>query len=107
MIAINDAGDKEYGGLVILKHQTELVDFYTLYGHLSVKSATKNKVGDLLKKGCKIGNLGNYSENGNWAPHLHFQVLLSLLDFTSRLSWCCLFFRNGRLEKHLSRTQVC
>ena len=81
VIAINDAGDKEYGGLVILKHQTELVDFYTLYGHLSVKSATKNKVGDLLKKGSKIGNLGNYSENGNWAPHLHFQVLLSLLDF--------------------------
>jgi 4-aminobutyrate aminotransferase-like enzyme/Ser/Thr protein kinase RdoA (MazF antagonist) len=81
IIAINDAGDKEYGGLVILKHQTEAFTFYTLYGHLSVESATKNKVGDLLEKGSKIGNLGNYPENGNWAPHLHFQVMLSLLDF--------------------------
>ena len=25
--------------------------------------------------------LGNYFENGNWEPHLHFQVLLSLLNF--------------------------
>ncbi len=81
IIAINDAGDKEYGGLVILKHQTETVTFYTLYGHLSVESATKNKVGDILKKGSKIGALGNYPENGNWPPHLHFQVILSLLDY--------------------------
>ncbi len=81
IIAINDAGDKEYGGLVILKHQTETLTFYTLYGHLSVESAIKNKVGDILEKGTKIGELGNYPENGNWAPHLHFQVLLSLLDY--------------------------
>ena len=80
-LAVNDAGDKEYGGLVILKHHPEGFTFYTLYGHLSVESATKNKVGDLLKKGSKIGNIGDYPENGNWAPHLHFQVMLSLLDF--------------------------
>ena len=81
MIAINDAGDKEYGGLIILKHQTQAFTFYTLYGHLSVSSATKNKVGDILKKGSRIGELGDYPENGNWPPHLHFQVLLSLLDY--------------------------
>ena len=79
--AVNDAGDKEYGGLVILKHQTKAFKFYTIYGHLSVKSATKNKVGDIIKKGAKIGELGNYPENGNWSPHLHFQVMLSLLDY--------------------------
>jgi len=81
IIAVNDAGDKEYGGLVILKHQIKAIPFYTLYGHLSVKSATKNKVGDVIKKGAKIGELGNYPENGNWSPHLHFQVMLSLLDY--------------------------
>jgi len=81
IVAINDFGDKEYGGLVVLKHQTETVTFYTLYGHLSVKSATKNKAGDIIKKGAKIGKLGNYPENGNWVPHLHFQVLLSLLNY--------------------------
>ena len=83
VIAFNDAGDKAYGGLVVLKHHTKNFDFYTLYGHLSVQSATKNKVGDLIKKGDLIANLGNYSENGNWPPHLHFQVMLSLLDYTN------------------------
>ncbi|WP_323027802.1 aminotransferase class III-fold pyridoxal phosphate-dependent enzyme [Gelidibacter japonicus] len=81
VIAVNDAGDKEYGGLVILKHQADDFEFYTLYGHLSVESATKNKVGDTIKKDEKIGALGASQENGNWVPHLHFQLMLSLLDY--------------------------
>ena len=81
VIAVNDSGDKEYGGLVVLKHKVEDLEFYTLYGHNTVKSATKHKVGDLILKGAKIAELGNYPENGNWAPHLHFQVLLSLFDY--------------------------
>ncbi|MFT4698649.1 MAG: 4-aminobutyrate aminotransferase-like enzyme/Ser/Thr protein kinase RdoA (MazF antagonist) [Flavobacteriaceae bacterium] len=81
LIAVNDEGDKEYGGLVVLQHTTEAFNFYTLYGHLSIESATKNKVGDTIKKGSLIGRLGNYPENGNWAPHLHFQVMLSMLDY--------------------------
>ncbi|MEO5790279.1 aminotransferase class III-fold pyridoxal phosphate-dependent enzyme, partial [Gelidibacter sp.] len=81
VLAINDAGNKEYGGLVILKHTAENLEFYTLYGHLSVASATKHNVGDFIKKGEKVGELGSSNENGNWAPHLHFQVLLSLLNY--------------------------
>ncbi|PHR72849.1 MAG: peptidase M23 [Lutibacter sp.] len=83
VIAVNDEGDKEYGGLVVLKHRVEGFEFYTLYGHLSITSATKHKTGDLIKKGAKIAELGSPSENGNWASHLHFQVLLSLFDYTS------------------------
>ncbi len=82
VIAANDAGNKEYGGLVVLKHTNPTVEFYTLYGHLTVKSATQYKVGDCIKKGEKIAELGDVSENGNWAPHLHFQILLSLFDYT-------------------------
>ena len=81
VIAVDDAGDKEYGGLVVLKHKTESFDFYTLYGHNTVESATKHKVGDIILKGDKITELANYPENGNWAPHLHFQVMLSLFDY--------------------------
>ncbi|MCJ7465304.1 MAG: aminotransferase class III-fold pyridoxal phosphate-dependent enzyme, partial [Maribacter sp.] len=82
LIAVNDAGDKEYGGLVVLKHQGPDFIFYTLYGHLSVASVLDKKVGDVIKNGECIGHLGNYPENGNWAPHLHFQVMLSLLGYT-------------------------
>ncbi len=81
VFAVNDAGDKEYGGLIVLKHKIENFEFYTLYGHLTVESVAHKKAGDQIKKGALLALLGNYPENGNWAPHLHFQVLLSLLDF--------------------------
>lgn len=81
MVAVDDVGDKEYGGLLILKHQAEDVEFYTLYGHNTPESILKYKVGDRVEKGGQISILGNYPENGNWAPHLHFQVMLSLLDY--------------------------
>ena len=83
VVAINDAGDREYGGLVILKHRVEDFEFYSLYGHLSVKSATALQVGKFLNAGDLIGVLGNYPENGNWPPHLHFEIMLSMLDFES------------------------
>ncbi len=81
VIAVNDAGDKEYGGLIVLKHKIDDFEFYTLYGHLTVASATKYAVGDVINEGDRIAILGNHSENGNWAPHLHFQLILSLLDY--------------------------
>jgi len=79
--AVDDHGNKEYGGLVILKHKENGIEFYTLYGHLTVDSATSHNIGDKICKGDKIAELGNYPENGNWAPHLHFQIMLSILDY--------------------------
>lgn len=79
--AVDDTGDKKYGGLVILKHTVEELEFYTLYGHNTVESVLQHKVGDIINKGDKIAKLGNYPENGNWASHLHFQIMLSMLDY--------------------------
>ena len=73
---------KQYGGLVILKHNEDGLVFYTLYGHLCKASVTAKRVGDVLKKGDRIGALGNPLENGQWAPHLHFQIMLSMLENT-------------------------
>ncbi len=81
--SVNDAGDKEYGGLIILKHETETFDFFTLYGHLSLVSIEANAVGQTVQKGELIGYLGNLQENGSWAPHLHFQVMLSMLGYAT------------------------
>ncbi len=81
--SVNDAGDKEYGGLIILKHKTETFDFFTLYGHLSVASIQKKEVGQCIKKGENIGYLGHPEENGNWSPHLHFQLMLSMLGYST------------------------
>ncbi len=81
--AVNDAGDKEYGGLIILKHHIDNLEFFTLYGHLSIDSLGNKEVGQQLKKGDCIGFIGTYPENGNWSPHLHFQVMLSSLDYVN------------------------
>jgi 4-aminobutyrate aminotransferase-like enzyme/Ser/Thr protein kinase RdoA (MazF antagonist) len=79
--AVNDAGDKEYGGLIILKHREGALGFYSLHGHLSLESVLKHRAGDRIRKGEQVGFIGVPPENGNWAPHLHFQVMLSLLNY--------------------------
>lgn len=79
--AVNDQGDKEYGGLIILKHAVADFEFFSLYGHLSIASIEHYNVGAQINKGDCIGYLGNYPENGNWPPHLHFQIMLSLLEY--------------------------
>ncbi|WP_288956441.1 aminotransferase class III-fold pyridoxal phosphate-dependent enzyme [uncultured Polaribacter sp.] len=81
VIAVNDEGDKEYGGLIVLKHELKELTFYTLYGHNTIESVQQHAIGDLIKKGEQVTVLANYPENGNWAPHLHFQVMLSLLEY--------------------------
>ncbi|NNF82012.1 MAG: aminotransferase class III-fold pyridoxal phosphate-dependent enzyme [Flavobacteriaceae bacterium] len=87
--ATNDEGEKEYGGLVILKHHENSIEFFTLHGHLTINSATSHSVGDQLKKGDKIGELGPFPENGNWVPHLHFQIILSLLNYKNDFPGVC------------------
>lgn len=72
---------KEYGGLVILRHQFEGKPFFTLYGHLSHRTVLSLREGDFLLGGNRIGELGPKEENGWWVPHLHFQFMLGMLDY--------------------------
>ncbi|MBQ0768471.1 MAG: peptidoglycan DD-metalloendopeptidase family protein [Bizionia sp.] len=70
----------DYGPTIILKHRINTVTFYTLYGHLSRESLVSLKVGDRVKAGDCIAVLGDAAVNGNYAPHLHFQVILDLQE---------------------------
>jgi murein DD-endopeptidase MepM/ murein hydrolase activator NlpD len=54
--------------------------FYTLYGHLSLESIVSLKVGDFFEKGTTIATLGDSSVNGDYAPHLHFQIIKNIED---------------------------
>jgi 4-aminobutyrate aminotransferase-like enzyme/Ser/Thr protein kinase RdoA (MazF antagonist) len=70
----------DYGPVIILQHRTNAGDtFYTLYGHLSLNSLTRLKIGQVIKKGQIIGKIGGTDVNGGWTPHLHFQIILDLL----------------------------
>jgi peptidoglycan LD-endopeptidase LytH len=71
----DNEGFGNYGPTIILKHSFGDVEFYTLYGHLSRKSLKDLKEGQSIRKGEKIAELGPYPENGDWPPHLHFQII--------------------------------
>ena len=74
----DNRGFGNYGPTVILAHTLEGQRFYTLYGHLSRSSLKFFTVGQTVKKGEKIAEIGPYPENGDWPPHLHFQVMTDL-----------------------------
>lgn len=74
----NNLGD--YGPTIILEHQLENYVFYTLYGHLSLKSITSVKTGQFFAKGQQLGTLGDSSVNGDYAPHLHFQIIKDIKE---------------------------
>ncbi len=52
--------------------------FYTLYGHLSVTSIRDLEVGQRVKQHSVIGQLGTAEVNGDYPPHLHFQVIFDI-----------------------------
>lgn len=64
-----------YGPTIILEHQENDFKFYTLYGHLSLESIQNLKIGQTFKKGEILAQLGNAEVNGDYAPHLHFQII--------------------------------
>ncbi|MEC5165657.1 murein DD-endopeptidase MepM/ murein hydrolase activator NlpD [Flavobacterium sp. PL11] len=71
----NNLGVGDYGPTIILEHRIQDHIFYTLYGHLSLESIAAIKVGTAVKKAEQIASLGDASVNGDYSPHLHFQII--------------------------------
>ncbi len=67
--------DSDYGATIILQHQLDTVLFHTLYGHLSLKDLVPLQQGKYISRGEVVGHFGGPAENGNWPPHLHFQII--------------------------------
>ncbi len=85
----NNTSLGDYGPTIILEHEIENVKFYTLYGHLSEESLVNLFVGKQFSKGEKLATLGNYSINGDYAPHLHFQIIENIGNYFGDYSGVC------------------
>lgn len=70
----NHDQEGNYGPTIVLKHRWQNKPLYALYGHLSEASLQQKKEGDRITAGDRVGFLGDESENGNWPPHLHYQL---------------------------------
>lgn len=75
-----NTGKGNYGPTIIVEHEVNDEKFYTLYGHLSMESIEDIEIGDKVVRGKKIATLGSPAENGDYAPHLHFQIIRDLGD---------------------------
>ena len=74
----NNTALGDYGPTIIIQHELEGIIFHTLYGHLGEESLKGKLVGDTVAQGEQIGNLGLPPINGDYAPHLHFQIILDM-----------------------------
>jgi len=86
----NNTAPLDYGPLVILQHETgDDHVFFTLYGHLSLDTLNRLKVGQRLTRGETFAHIGTAQENGGWPPHVHFQIILDLLDLGADFPGVC------------------
>ena len=78
-----NADPLDYGHTLIVEHAADGLPFFTLYGHLAATLPTLLRPGAHITAGQHIADLGDWPENGGWAPHVHFQIMTDMLDQTA------------------------
>ena len=92
----NNYGD--YGVTIILQHQLKTINFYTLYGHLSIKDIAQLRTGQFISRGENFAHFGPPEENGNWPAHLHFQLITDLGNYEGDYPGVC---KLSEVEKYI------
>ena len=77
----------DYGGTVLIAH--EHGGLVSLYGHLAPRSLAGLRAGQAVQAGQTIGALGTAEENVGWPPHLHFQLIRDVGDYTGDFPGVC------------------
>ncbi len=77
----DNAARLDYGPAIVLEHDPDgAPPFFTLYGHLSADSLAGLPPGTPVAKGQRIASIGAPPGNGDWPPHVHFQIIADMLD---------------------------
>jgi murein DD-endopeptidase MepM/ murein hydrolase activator NlpD len=71
----------DYGPVIILRHRLDDFEFHTLYGHLSEDSLDGLVDGGSFAAGERLAEIGPRPVNGNWPPHLHFQLIRDMQGY--------------------------
>lgn len=85
----DNVGFGDYGPTIILEHDAAGEKLYSLYGHLSRASLAGKAEGQLVRAGDKIAEVGPFPENGDWPPHLHFQLMRDMLGRRGDFAGVC------------------
>ena len=95
----NNYGD--YGATIILQHQLATSNFFCLYGHLALKDINSLRRGQFISRGEPFAHFGSPEENGNWPPHLHFQLILDMGNYEGDYPGVC---KMSEAEKYLENS---
>ncbi len=78
----DNAARLDYGPTVVLRHTVDAgrLTFHTLYGHLDRDALAWLRPGQPIASGSEVGRIGDMDVNGGWPPHLHFQIVIDLLE---------------------------
>jgi murein DD-endopeptidase MepM/ murein hydrolase activator NlpD len=95
----NNIGD--YGPTIILQHDLNGLKLYSLYGHLSRKSLEGLSVDMPVTKNQQIAALGSANENGQWPPHLHFQLMFDMEGKQGDYPGVCKFSEKETWRKNI------
>lgn len=79
----------DYGPTLIFEHEVDGAPFYSLYGHLSVDSLRGKQPGQHFEAGTHIAAVGAPPRNGDWPPHVHFQLMLDMLGMQGDFPAVC------------------
>jgi len=100
----NNLGD--YGPTIILEHELNGQKLHSLYGHLSRKSLEWLSVGMPVEAGQQIATLGHTGENGNWPPHLHFQLIFDMEGKQGDYPGVCSLDEKEKYRKNIPDPQL-
>lgn len=81
----DNARPQDYGPTIVIDHG----DIFALYGHLSRESLDGLFVGKVFKAGDRLGWLGAAHVNGDWPPHLHFQLIRDMMGLKGDFIGAC------------------
>lgn len=70
----------DYGHTLILEHRAGDRRFWLLIGHLGASLPDLCREGARVEAGQIVAHLGDWSENGGWAPHAHVQIIADRLE---------------------------
>jgi murein DD-endopeptidase MepM/ murein hydrolase activator NlpD len=74
----DNVGFGNYGPTIILEHVMDGKPIFSLYGHLFRSDLENLQVGKVYQQGELLCHVGPFPENGDWPPHLHFQLMWDL-----------------------------
>lgn len=85
----DNEGFANYGPTIILEHEVADRKLYSLYGHLSREDLKFLRKGQHVISGELLCHVGPFPENGDWPPHLHFQLMWDMQGFEGDYHGVC------------------